>query len=478
MSQKVIFILLAASLFLVFSCKKSEMQSNEIGYLNLEAESRDLSTLDLEDQRRADFAKVFAKALSNSDLRTYLKNKYATLDPLDREFVYAIHRNEAVSGSVTLQQMLFTYADSSFITKYGTNIFNTIIGVDPLLTIDFVEDEVFTLDDWTTSTIPLVGVATKQTIGFPSQTPGYPGYDNSGSLIRFDGVASPTSFSIWVKKSETLVAINRTTNLTFEGQNLAEILPGRRDTNGVPEFLPCETLLMEIEAIDYDYDGISQTEWPNWLLVHYNLLLDEYAKFCVDPTGGGGGNPCTEPCERDCVEADEILVKFRITGWNAFQIIKNRAFERWFRFRCIVPVLDPNNAAIASVEIFTYKYKKGDILDCNPSPCVGRWLTLDQRIWENWVLSEVRSPMQYIWVEDDSNTLTTSVSTGITPKLTVKVNDVAFEFTGPTFNITQSTISPSVQPLGSSPVFYCDPANAPGTTYSRPNYEMVVKHDN
>lgn len=452
------------------------MQSNEIGYLNLEAESRDLSTLDLEDQRRADFAKVFAKAFSNSDLRTYLKNKYATLDPLDREFVYAIHRNEAVSGSITLQQMLLSYADSSFIAKYGINIFNTIIGVDPLLTIDFVEDEVFTLDDWTTSTIPLVGVATKQTVSFPSQTPGYPGYDNSGNLIRFDGITSPTSFSIWVKKSETLVAINRTTNLTFEGQNLAEILPGRRDTNGVPEFLPCETLLMEIEAIDYDYDGISQTEWPNWLLVHYNLLLDEYAKYCVDPTGGGG-TTCTEPCERDCVEADEILVKFRITGWNAFQTIKNRPFERWFKFRCMGPILDPNNGVIAILDIITKKYKKKDLLDCG-NPCSGRWLTLEQRIWKDWKLSEVRDPMQYIWFEDDDTNTTTTISSGITPTITIKVDDVSFAFSGPTFNIGQSSLSPALLSLGSSQVFYCDPANAPGTTYSRPLYQMVVRHDN
>lgn len=204
---------LVFSFSLIFGCKKTGMESSENGAFELPITERSGHALDSEDQRRSDFAKIFAKSLSNADFRAYLKNKYTQLQAVDKEFVYVLYRNDIVSGSQTVGQLLTSFADQDFINIYGADFFNTVINVDPLLTIDFVEDETYTLNDWTANTIPKVGVGTKSTVNFVGQEVGYPGYDNSGNLIRFDDLDSPSSFTIWVKKSETLVAINRTTKL-------------------------------------------------------------------------------------------------------------------------------------------------------------------------------------------------------------------------------------------------------------------------
>lgn len=469
----------ALSFSLIFGCKKTGLDPSENGIMELPVTERSGNALDSEDQRRSNFAKVFAKSLSNANFRTYLKNKYTQLQAVDKEFVYALYRNDIVSGSQTVRQLLTTFADQDFITLYGADFFNTVINVDPLLTIDFVEDETYTLSDWTTNTIPKVGVGTKSTVSFVGQEAGYPGYDNSGNLIRFDDHDAPSSFTIWVKKSETLVAINRATKLTFEGEVIERILPGRRGLDGMPEFDVCEELWSEIQTIESWYAPLSPDQWPAWILVDYNALLEEFLILCDDTSGGGGGiDPCTEPCQRDCAVADETLVKFRISGWNAFNTIRNQPFEKWYKFRCWVPMIDASNAPIAIVEIITKRYKKKDLLDCNPSPCVGKWLTIDQRIWQDWKLTEVRNIMQYLWFEDDDKNITFSLSAGVTPKLKFKVGDVEVELSGPSFNVGLVQSFPAFLTLGTSEVFYCDPANSPGMTYSRPLYEMVVKHNN
>ena len=468
---------LAISFSLFFGCKKTEPEPSGNGILDLPVTERDGGALDSEDQRRSDFAKVFAKSLSDASFRAYLKNKYTQLQTTDKEFVYALFRNEVVSGSQTVHQLLASFADQDFTNLYGADFFNTVINVDPLLTIDFVEDETYTLNDWTTNTIPKVGVGTKKTISFIGQEAGYPGYDNSGNLIRFDDLDAPSSFSIWVKKSETLVAIHRTTKLTFEGEAVERILSGRRGLDGMPEFVVCEELWAQIQYIEQSYAPLSYDQWPTWILVEYDALQEQYFSLCVDPPSGGG-DPCTEPCQRDCVVADETLVKFRITGWNAFNTIRNQPFESRYKFRCWVPIFNASNAPVAIIEIITNKYKKKDLLDCNPSPCVGKWLTMDQKMWKDWKLTEVRDIMQYLWFEDDDKTVTFSLSAGVVPKLKFKVGNVEVELSGPTFNIGLVQSFPAFLTLGTSEVFYCDPANSPGTTYSRPLYEMVVKHNN
>ena len=361
MRQKVIFTALAISFSLIFGCKKTELQPSGSGVLGFPVAERDGSSLDQEDQRRSAFAKVFAIALNNANFRTYLKNKYIQLEDLDKEFVYALYRNDVVSGSLTLQQLLLSCADQAFITQYGANFFNTVVGIDPLLTIDFAEDETYTLDTWASNTIPNVGVGTKSTISFVGQDAGYPGYDNAGNLIRLDETDAPSSFTIWVKKSETLVAIHRSTKLTFEGESLERILPGNRGLDGMPEFVVCEEMWAQIQYMEQTYDPIYPDQWPIWLLIEYNTLLNQYSVFCVDPPGGGG-DPCTEPCQRDCVVADEILVKFRISGWNAFQTIQNQPWERRYKFRCWVPIFNASNSPILIKEIITHKYKKKDLL--------------------------------------------------------------------------------------------------------------------
>ena len=184
--------------FVLNGCKKTDSLDEIPSPLsNVEVGSRD-GSLDGEDQRRADFAKVFAKALANPNLRTYLKNKYIQLDQQDKEFVYALYRMDLVSGTTQkLHELLATYADQTFFNQYGADFFNSVINVDPLLTIDFAESDYFSLDTWNVNTVPYVGVATKNLISFGGTlAPGYPGFDSFGNSIRFDDDTQPTTVSL------------------------------------------------------------------------------------------------------------------------------------------------------------------------------------------------------------------------------------------------------------------------------------------
>jgi hypothetical protein len=211
-------------------------------------------------------------------------------------------------------------------------------------------------------------------------------------------------------------------------------------------------------------------------LVDYNDLLREYATKCE--TTGGGGNTCTLPCERDCDETEETLKKFRITGWSAYQFIDNQRHERWFQFRCLVPI---TNIITKETKVFNYittRRKKGGILFCPGSlPCSGKWIEINHRVWPNdWKTGELGSVMEYLWLEDDTKGMTVSYSAsiGFTPKFTIELpggTKVDISLGGITGIQSSTTTTPAIVVLGSELVGYCDKLNR---TYSNAMYQMVV----
>ena len=265
--------------------------------------------------------------------------------------------------------------------------------------------------------------------------------------------------------------------MTIEGLPLSHILPGRIEPTG-DRFDVCEDLLQRLEDIEEEYPGVTTGQAGIFILILYNHLLNTYLVTCEEAPSGGGGTGAQ--CERDQVEADETLVKFRIMGWGAYQTIKNQPFEKWYKFRCLIPVINADGTPNSVVNIITQKYKKKHLLDCDNNPCVGKWLELDQRIWKDWKLAEIKDVMQYAWFEDDDQTVNVSFSSTIAPpKLSIKVGNSTFEYTaGPSFTFSIAISHPPFLQLGTSEVFYCDPADSPGYRYDRPLYEMYVKHDN
>jgi len=107
--------------------------------------------------------------------------------------------------------------------------------------------------------------------------------------------------------------------------------------------------------------------------------------------------------------------------------------------------------------------KKGDLLDCSPSPCVGKWVTagLPYRIWTDWNLSEIASPYVIHWSEVDN--VQTSATIGFPMSASFKFEDVGVSMG---VNASMTIVGEKTVLLGSAPVFYCDPIMAINNTGS------------
>lgn len=205
--------------------------------------------------------------------------------------------------------------------------------------------------------------------------------------------------------------------------------------------------------------NLTKVQGKDFHLLEHDELLGEYnVYFIVDPEEPPPPPPpgCEQPCERDCEVLDETLIDFKINGWGVFEHIRNQAFETKYVFHG--DVLAATRSTFGSIGPFTAKFvsptqSKSSLLNCSgSSPCTGRFVNANFRIFRDWDLSEFGEPYKIDWAEVDNGTTTFGFSFPLSAGF--KVDTV--NYSGGT-TVSFSRTGAQIITLGNAPVFYCDP---------------------
>ncbi len=447
------FLSLFAICFLIYSCNKYDLKDATIQSSNsIDIRSNsELSTIDLQ---RIDFTKVFVKALEDADFNAYLKAKYTALDLTDQEFAYGRYFEDEVSGGLKLHEHLKATADSHFPNLgQSSDFFTEIVSSDPLLTIDFPDAENFDLNSWTPGLAPDIIVYTESEIVLPSGVSGYPGYNSLGNTLEYLSSAEPTGVTLVTKTSETLLAIDLENMILHDGTVPDEIF-------GL--FVDCEQLLIEVEQAWEDVKNATTEEDYIYFLIEYDKLVERYRELCVEDPPPPGSD-CEEECERDCLEAPEMLFKYRIPNWSVFDEFDCGIRERYANFVVhVVPIKFDGTTGPERIVKLPRK-KKGDLLDCSPRPCQGKWVEANEITWpEDWNKEEIEF-FQYTWFETDNQTVGITISAGIGVKTKIKVPGTPIEIElGTSVGIKFEFDCNDDVLLGSFVETYCEKAYRPG----------------
>lgn len=260
----------------------------------------------------------------------------------------------------------------------------------------------------------------------------------------FDGPV----IGVWEAEGYYLVRMD---GMTSWGKHIEDYMPGVEGAKSI-----CLPILQAAISALNAYLLLGEEHY----LIHHNALIELYIN-CLGLTGGGGGgeDPCTGPCERDCETKDETLVNFKINDKTVFDNINNQApsFESGFVFHADVIGISRNSLTGSvgpyTLKLVTRQYKRRDLLDCGLlRPCRSRWITVNYRIGLDWDQETFGSPYKIAWAEVDPGTSTQSHQQGLSAKF--KVDDV--EITATT-TATISYTGSAIVLLGEQNVFYCDP---------------------
>ncbi len=453
------FILLGLS-----ACKKESITEENAAPFELKA--KDPKSIN---EVRILFAQTLSKALQDEKLRQFIHEKMQKVYHSDYEMIYLAEKNTIVYDNKKFSEILKSFADPEILKNHGEDFFNTLTDISPLLAINMPDLDAFNATTWNVNYIPDVAAVME---GTPSSFRLFSGNDDSGVNFRNEDteLEDPT-LSVWDAESYYLIQAD---GMTYEGPHVREYMPrivAGPDGPGGPGDPPpgddCGMLLqMALSALD-TYEVTGQT----FYLIQHNVLLEMY----IDCLGLGGGNgdpdPCTEPCERDCEVIDETLKEFKINGWQVFTNIRNQLFENKYVFHGDVLAATRNSLGTITPHSGKYvspAFKKGDLLDCNPSPCQGKWKTANYRIWTDWKQDEFGSPYFVDWAEVDNGTTTFNLSFPFTAKF--KLSDTVEISAGVTVGFSRT--GAAIVGLGSAPVFYCDPimmANNTGSVTYKSN---------
>ncbi len=461
-----LFLVLVMLIIGFQSCEKEQINPKTNSTSELFGIEKDISQQS--SKIRNIFAKTLASALENQKLRAYLKDKYEKLEEKDREFLYAEFYKDKV-GNVPLHELLASYADKGV----DPDFFLALPTNDPLLTIDFPDVSTFTIGTWNLNVVPDVA----NYLGSSTATRGY---NSKGQVLEFTADDIPSKVTLIVKTSEKSIVLNTKTWTTLDGSPLSDILPTKSPKDICDELL---AQIIQLEVIIELADEFGVEPSPN-IIIEYEILYDLYLEFCFPDTNGG--DPCDEKCDRDCVEADETMFKFKLGGAfggakELFKAFDCGWFEKYADFRYIVVFEDAQgNPALPNPLMFSGgSHKKSDILNCSWGNCEGIWITRNQRIWKDWDLDEIADVMYYNWIEIDGTQVTVEFEAGVSATLKFKVKvgklEVSFE-PEISLGVSWELECNDIFQLGNGPVFYCDDADNLGTLYDTGDFQYYVGH--
>lgn len=465
MKTKFKFLYFVAFILLgVTACKKENIVEETT--IPFELKPRDSKSIN---EVRILFAQTLSKAMQDENLRRFIHEKMQQVYHSDYEMIYLAEKNTIVYDDKKFSEILKSYADPEILKNHGEDFFNTLTDISPLLAINMPDLDAFNATTWNVNYVPDVAAVME---GTPSSFRLFSSRGDSGVNFRNEGaeLENPT-LSVWDAETYYLLSAD---GMTYDGPHIGNYMPrivgapegpgGPGDPNGGE----CDYLLEQALNAMTAYEVTGQY----FYLVEHNTLLEMYID-CLGLGGGGGGDPdpCTEPCERDCETLDETLVEFKINGWQVFTNIRNQLFENKYVFHG--DVLAATRNSFGAVVPHAGKYvsptlKKGDLLDCSPSPCQGKWKTANYRIWTDWKQDEFGSPYFVDWAEVDNGSTTFNLSFPFTAKF--KLSDTVEISAGVTVGFSRT--GDKIVALGNAPVFYCDPilmANNTGSVTFKSN---------
>ncbi len=428
----------------------------------------DLAQAQQQDSVRLHFGQALAKAMTVQDLRIYIKQKALEQIDGDYDVIYALSKDDIVTGQTTLAELLLQYADPSTVSKYGNNFFTSdVLQVDPYLTIYIPELQNAKGDTWNTAIeIPSVAIETEQDYGNY-----YKGYNTIGIQTQYVKNNFNQSLKIGVKHNEFVVAVNPINGQTIYGNSIRELITGLEDGEVDPRSgnSECPELLLSIQNLsqtlsDFNVDfgaGI------NYLIIELDKLIELYTQNClgIPPPGGGGG--CTELCERDCKSTKDHIYGYKITDGDVYRQFREGILRsRYLVFYCVVvfgqnPVT-PNNPDFIRLKFIDKRRDAQDLLNCygtgNLIQCfTGKWIYLDTIGWQviHWIEQQHGEIIKYAWFEQDKADTKAKLTIGASFKLGGIQFSTNVEITG----------DPKDDEVGERFIEYCDNANTPGQEY-------------
>jgi hypothetical protein len=447
LNAKTLFLLIGCGLTIYFAaCKKDNTEP----IADTPTETN-LSVTDREDVNRArnNFAQTLARAMNDPQVRQFVHGKLQQADDPNYEFLYIAEKNSVLPNGMTFAQVLANYGSGN-----GLNdaYFQDITEIDPLLMITIQEGDNLGVSNWNLNTVPEVAAVPT---GPQTMDSYYPVYNGNGQRSNRQ-LTNTTQPVLGVCAAEASYLVDGA-GTTIDGVKLSDLLSTLPEGKNLGDILP-----------NFISDEQRYTVKGNeYYLIGHGPIADAVNALIIEEGDGGGGEyppgggnppgdgPCNEPCARDCETLPEMLVDYKINGWSVFQNIRNQPFETKYVFHGDVSTALVNS--LGTVSPFTIKYvsgvwKKGDLLDCSPSPCQGKWKKANFAIGPDWDMAQMASPYFVSWAEVDPGT--TTVSFGIPTTVKFKVGPVELS-TGITFGVSRT--GAAIVDLGRLAVFYCDP---------------------
>jgi hypothetical protein len=426
----------------MWACKKDVDNTTNSATTDVTTEYKIKSPQEI-NEARIYFAKTLSKAIVNTEFREYIHEKMKLRYTTDYEFVWIAEKDKKLKSGKKVSAILAEYADEKLTNKYGSNFFNDVITIDPLIAISFPERETINIENWNVNTIP--DAAAIMDRGDISKGE-FMIFDKTGNAKLDSRNGEPTAATLIVWEAESYYLIDKR-GITTKGIHIREhmpkapsILTGRND---------CDAILEQAYAAmdQYEMGGGS------FYLTQHNQLLNQYNQ-CIGAGTGSGNNPptCTQPCQRDCIVNDEVMDWYKVNGWQGYQVFSGPFWETSYIFHCKATFLNVlPNGQFSPVEAthVTTSWSKGDLLSCSPSPCVGKTKSANGfRIMNDWVKNARSENINFQWVEVDNITIEPTFK--IAPKFKVLGVEISiFEFG---FKISNDPIVD----LGSQNAFYCD----------------------
>ena len=395
---------------------------------------------------RLAFAKTLSRAIEDPDLRKYVHAQMQKRFTSDYEMVYIAEKNKVIYGGKTLAQILTSYAEEEVFLKHGKDFFNKVTDTDPLLAITMPELEKWDPSKWDVNFVPNVAAVLEQS---PNNTKQYTIFNRRNTLgteFRNEEPDEPT-LGVWDAESTYLVDEDGFT-------------PGGSDIDGsmpsAPFTVNCDDIYLQAITTALDAYEVSGNRF---YLLQHNALIKLY-NDCINANstnGGGTGAGCTLPCARDCETLDEGLVDFKINGWGVFTNIRNQLFETKYVFHGDLAGATRNTFGTQAQlpgKFVSSTQSKNSLLNCS-GVCEGKFISTGSplfRIWRDWNLGELAEPYHISWAEVDPGETTVTISFPLTAKFKVGPVEIG---AGITPSISRK--GNAIVPLGSQPIFYCDP---------------------
>ena len=356
------------------------------------------------------------------------------------EIIYLFEKDNVVYDNKTFADILTDYASSDAINNLGPNFFHEVDNYLPYLSINMPDLDDRLTEEWQLSEIPDVITVFE---------------DDLKKFILFSGIESAgvehtlqgTEYLEPYLSNRTLGIVDAEVHYLVNSEG--EILGGGNLRSTLPSG-PGITEATITNCIDYLINAIKSLDiytqnGDEWYLLNHDRMLELYAECLIrethadDPIVDPRDTEC-QPCLRNCEEALEHIVRYRLDEFDVFRAVRNQIGENRYIFHSHTTGASVNSTG--SLTPFDSHYvsgskRKRDLFqNCNTGDgvCDGKWIEDNYQWWAtDWKLTNVAEPVRTDWTEVDDMEVEANFS-----------YTLGFSFTGPSVNGASSTITNAV----------------------------------